>query len=458
MWSEQQHHPSSWAQPASDARRVQHMQSSAMTGPSLPQLGFSDHMPEQGALPPIFHPNMFAFNNTPQAAHHKATVTSGLSFTPDAAQNAPRQLVPTGPLADNLPLGEGGATARTRKLLGSLHSANAMSASPSSTVNPPSPLPVCDVDVTVRVAPNTGLEAERARQQPVQSSELRHVSSAESRELHEVGFDLAQAGPDATSGLVTRTRRRATAGRPKYSDYFTDDGSPSESEDDDGEEDDDFLSETSMRDGAYALQSRNSSLQSADASHYRSSGLDEEGRSKRSAAAKKPRSKQLLCEQDPEAPGLTLEQRRKIRRRINNRASARRVRQKREEDLQKITTLVSRLDEEKNALVARASQFQSSCMALGTQLKEARDRWQATCLTNAALQRELMALRAQAHEWQKTGIPNSPPAQQQPPLDRQASGGAPAGPATPRPSPQTNAHSRELRNDGSFDLGSFLAN
>ena len=43
----------------------------------------------------------------------------------------------------------------------------------------------------------------------------------------------------------------------------------------------------------------------------------EEGRSaNRSAAAKKPRSKQLLCEQDPEAPGLTLEQRRKIRRRV----------------------------------------------------------------------------------------------------------------------------------------------
>ena len=59
---------------------------------------------------------------------------------------------------------------------------------------------------------------------------------------------------------------------------------------------------------------------------------------------------------------------------------------------------------------------------------------------------------------QKTGFPNSPPAQQQQALDRQASGGAPAGPVTPRPSPQTNAHSRELRNDGSFDLGSFLAN
>ena len=51
-----------------------------------------------------------------------------------------------------------------------------------------------------------------------------------------------------------------------------------------------------------------------DEPHIALLGLDEEGRSKRSAAAKKPRSKQLLCEQDPEAPGLTLEQRRKIRR------------------------------------------------------------------------------------------------------------------------------------------------
>jgi len=38
--------------------------------------------------------------------------------------------------------------------------------------------------------------------------------------------------------------------------------------------------------------------------------------SRRSAAAKKPRTKHLLCEQDPEAPGLTMEQRRKIRRYI----------------------------------------------------------------------------------------------------------------------------------------------
>ena len=53
-------------------------------------------------------------------------------------------------------------------------------------------------------------------------------------------------------------------------------------------------------------------------------------------------------------------------------------------------------------MMARASQFQSNCMQLAAQLKETRDRWQATCATNANLQRELMSLRAQVSEWQVT--------------------------------------------------------
>lgn len=78
--------------------------------------------------------------------------------------------------------------------------------------------------------------------------------------------------------LRCRTRRRVASGRPKYKDYFSDDASLSESAelDDDDEEDedddDDFLSEISMREGQYGMQSRNSSLQSADASHFKSSG------------------------------------------------------------------------------------------------------------------------------------------------------------------------------------------
>ena len=61
---------------------------------------------------------------------------------------------------------------------------------------------------------------------------------------------------------------------------------------------------------------------------------------------------------------------------------------------------VGRLDEEKARLMARTSQFQNSCMALAAQLKETRDRWQATCATNANLQRELLALRSEFSQWQ----------------------------------------------------------
>jgi predicted nucleic acid-binding Zn-ribbon protein len=61
---------------------------------------------------------------------------------------------------------------------------------------------------------------------------------------------------------------------------------------------------------------------------------------------------------------------------------------------------VSRLDEEKERLMVRASQFQSSCMALAAQLKETRDHWQTICATNANLQRELLALRSELPEWQ----------------------------------------------------------
>ena len=78
--------------------------------------------------------------------------------------------------------------------------------------------------------------------------------------------------------MCCRTRRRAASGRPRYKDYFTDDASLSESalldeeDDDEDDDDDEFLSEISMREGHYGMQSRNSSLQSADASHFKSSG------------------------------------------------------------------------------------------------------------------------------------------------------------------------------------------
>lgn len=125
-----------------------------------------------------------------------------------------------------------------------------------------------------------------------------------------------------SSGVATRgLRQGARRNPPRYSD-FTDDlsdtDSPGESYDEEEEDLDGFSEDNSSR--RIGLRSRGSSLQSADASQFRSamSGGDSgrEGRRGGSGgvAPKRPRSKSLLCEQDPEAPGLTLEQRRKIRR------------------------------------------------------------------------------------------------------------------------------------------------
>ncbi|KAK9837090.1 hypothetical protein WJX81_002121 [Elliptochloris bilobata] len=132
------------------------------------------------------------------------------------------------------------------------------------------------------------------------------------------------------------------------------------------------------------------------------------------------RRKMLLCEQDPDAPGLTVEQRRKIRRRINNRASAQRVRAKREQDLTIASAQVAQLDAEKEALMQRAAASQQTCAQMVVQLKAARERWHKTCLTNVALCKELMQLRAQLEAFQK------------------ANGGAPQ-PAAPAPADSIDA-------------------
>jgi hypothetical protein len=54
---------------------------------------------------------------------------------------------------------------------------------------------------------------------------------------------------------------------------------------------------------------------------------------------------------------------------------------------------VTKLDQEKQQLSARVLQSQTGCSQLALQLKEIRERWQLTCLTNATLHKELMGLR-----------------------------------------------------------------
>lgn len=63
---------------------------------------------------------------------------------------------------------------------------------------------------------------------------------------------------------------------------------------------------------------------------------------------------------------------------------------------------VTKLDQEKQQLSARVLQSQTGCSQLALQLKEIRERWQLTCLTNATLHKELMSLR---EVWQVRAAP-----------------------------------------------------
>ncbi|KAK9917593.1 hypothetical protein WJX75_006170 [Coccomyxa subellipsoidea] len=295
--------------------------------------------------------------------------------------------------------------------------------------------------------------------------DMETMPSAESQKAADMPAAAAAVyAAQPLSGVATRgLRQGARRNPPRYSD-FTDDlsdtDSPGESYDEEEEDLDGFSEDNSSR--RIGLRSRGSSLQSADASQFRSamSGGDSgrEGRRGGSGgvAPKRPRSKSLLCEQDPEAPGLTLEQRRKIRRRINNRASARRVRQKREEELHKISAQVTKLDQEKQQLSARVLQSQTGCSQLALQLKEIHERWQLTCLTNATLHKELMGLR---EVWQRARGAAMSAAQQQAPMSSMgpppAASGAPAATSGP---PGRMGGRPSLSNLASLDLASFLAN
>lgn len=67
---------------------------------------------------------------------------------------------------------------------------------------------------------------------------------------------------------------------------------------------------------------------------------------------------------------------------------------------------VTKLDQEKQQLSARVLQSQTGCSQLALQLKEIRERWQLTCLTNATLHKELMSLR---EVWQVRAAPFGSP-------------------------------------------------
>ncbi len=178
-------------------------------------------------------------------------------------------------------------------------------------------------NIVLKVAPTSAASPGPAnRGSKALAVDMETMPSAESQKAPEPPPAAAAYAPQQPSGVATRgLRQGARRNPPRYSD-FTDDLSDTDSQELSYDEDEDlgaFSEEEDNSSRRLGLRSRGSSLQSADASQFfsaMSGGADSGGGGARrgGVAPKRPRSKTLLCEQDPEAPGLTLDQRRKIRR------------------------------------------------------------------------------------------------------------------------------------------------
>lgn len=86
-------------------------------------------------------------------------------------------------------------------------------------------------------------------------------------------------------------------------------------------------------------------------------------------------------------------ERRKIRRRVTNRESAKRIRDKRDEQMAQMSEQVAQLEAHKAALVDHMHSMETCCGQLTSQLKDLKQKWCATCVENVKLYRKIFELR-----------------------------------------------------------------
>jgi hypothetical protein len=307
----------------------------AMPTPSgLPQAGF----PTASSIA-VLSPNFPAQQQHLPVVNFQ-TVTSGLPL--QAAAEEPR----TGSLEGAQFVGEEGCC---RGVLDSLNSSTAHACRISGTHSlgssspatrsivltmAPTSAPVSAAPALGHVADDAGRGSERMETVPSAESHdalspvVRHLRQQHHQEQKQQQQQQSQLQMAGSVGAAMRTRQQAHRSAkdrvPDYSRCLTDELS----DEDNGLSDsytsqDDSLGDSQGEDitRSLDLHSRGTSLRSVDGKHFKnqlslshgSSGA-EDGQGRRSAGLQKKPRKQLLCEQDPDAPGLTLEQRRKIRR------------------------------------------------------------------------------------------------------------------------------------------------
>lgn len=99
----------------------------------------------------------------------------------------------------------------------------------------------------------------------------------------------------------------------------------------------------------------------------------------------------------PDGRKQTETERRRIRRRVTNRESAKRIREKREEQMTVMSQQVVELEAHKAALMGHMHSVEDCCAQLMEQLKALKEKWCATCVENVKLYKKIFELRKALH-------------------------------------------------------------
>ncbi|BDA42175.1 probable Ocs element-binding factor 1 at C-terminar half [Coccomyxa sp. Obi] len=148
-----------------------------------------------------------------------------------------------------------------------------------------------------------------------------------------------------------------------------------------------------------SLQERNISLASCESEAAEEWGLRRSPRNGGSRKSNAPREKRKVGRPiaycgDPDSPDLTPAERRRIKRRIANRESARRVRARRQDLIEEMAIKAEEMEKHNSTLASHASAIEGQHTAMLQQMAEYNARLQATAAQNDALQREIAQLRA----------------------------------------------------------------
>ncbi|KAK9824369.1 hypothetical protein WJX72_009773 [[Myrmecia] bisecta] len=208
-------------------------------------------------------------------------------------------------------------------------------------------------------------------------------------------------GPTAAVLHCKRTRHAKAAVMDDYAFLFDDldqleleSDFGSDQDQDDDSDDQDFAREAGFTEACKrASVGRQMSTRPAAGAMRRSPRGSATGSSSNKVKEKRKVGRPITYKGDPNAPHLTEAEKRRIKRRIANRESARRVRQKRQGQLEELQAKMLYIQAHNQQLQERIIEIERQRAGVHQQFLETRHRWSLAAGENLLLQREMCGLR-----------------------------------------------------------------